>query len=242
MRDPWCIRLVIGLLVCVAVPLLVSPEPARAHKMYIFARFQAETIRGNVYFRGNTPAGGVTVEAFDPAGQKVGQTQTDEQGEFTLPIRPNGELRLIATTADGHAAEPFTLAVGEGAEEFPLVVPGPGEPQPGPSGSETPQSPQHRPAATPERKALEATIEAAVSRQVSPLRKQIAQFKREMQDQITFRDYVGGIGYILGLTGLAFYFLGVRRRGLRVTGPDAESEKVPSPRRAKARSPEKPDG
>ena len=129
---------------------------------------------------------------------------------------------------------------------------GPSEPQPEPSASETPQSPQHRPPATPGQKTLEATVEAAVSRQVSPLRKQISglqeqvqdqieEFKREMQDQITFRDYVGGIGYILGLTGLAFYFLGVRRRGLRVTGPDAESEKVPSPRPAKARSPEKPD-
>lgn len=253
MLDVRRIRVRTGLPICVVMALLLSPEPALAHKMYLFARFQAETIRGQVYFRGGTPAEGVTVEAFDPAGQNVGQTRTDEQGEFTLPVRSQGELKLMATTDDGHAAEPFTLKTAEPAEESPVVEPGPDENQPGPSTSETPQSSPHRSDAAPDRERLEAAIEAAVSRQLSPLRKQITelqrevrgqidQFKVQMQDQITFRDYVGGIGYIMGLMGLAFYILGVRRRSWRAAGSEAGSQRAPSGRPAEPGRPERPGG
>jgi nickel transport protein len=238
MRNVRCIRSPVGLAACVAVLLWLWPGPALAHKMYIFARFQAETARGRVYFRGNTPADGVTVEAFDPAGQKVGQTRTDAQGEFTLPLRSKDDVKLMAVTDDGHAAEPFVLRAAGGAGEFSVVDPGPNQSAPGPSTSETTQPPLHRPAATPDRKTLEAVVEAAVSRQVAPVREQLA----AMQDRITFRDYVGGIGYIVGLMGLAFYFLGVRRRGARAGGPNAEDEAVRSQRPAEAERPGGPGG
>lgn len=239
MPDSSCTRLRIGLPVCVAVALVLSAGPAFAHKMYLFARVEADTVRGKVYFRGGTPAEGVSVEALDAAGQEVGQTRTDDQGEFTLPVRSKGDLKLLAITDDGHAAEPFTLTAAEAGDGAPVVELGPDEPQPGPAPPETPQPLPDRSSATPDRKTLEATIEAAVSRQVSPLRKQIGQlpgevqgqiqqFKTEIQDQITFRDYVGGIGYIVGLAGLAFYFLGLRRRTSQAGGPKAEDERAPS--------------
>ena len=35
---------------------------------------------------------------------------------------------------------------------------------------------------------------------------------RQYEQRIRLRDVLGGIGYIVGMAGVAFYFLGVRRR------------------------------
>ncbi len=51
-------------------------------------------------------------------------------------------------------------------------------------------------------------VSSAVNKQVTPLRIQLEEFKEERR----FQDVLGGIGYLLGMAGIAFYFLGVRRR------------------------------
>ena len=47
-----------------------------------------------------------------------------------------------------------------------------------------------------------------LTRQITELRKQINRYEERKR----FHDVLGGIGYIVGLSGLAFYFLGVRRK------------------------------
>ncbi|NQU75435.1 MAG: hypothetical protein HQ546_03845 [Planctomycetes bacterium] len=54
---------------------------------------------------------------------------------------------------------------------------------------------------------LEDVISKAVSKQIRPLREQIDR----LEERIRLRDVLGGIGYILGITGIAFYFLGRRK-------------------------------
>ncbi len=48
---------------------------------------------------------------------------------------------------------------------------------------------------------LQKIVEKAVARQVKPLRKQIMQ----LQNSIRLHDVLGGLGYILGLTGLGMW-------------------------------------
>ncbi|MBK5965704.1 hypothetical protein CCR95_16830, partial [Thiocystis minor] len=50
--------------------------------------------------------------------------------------------------------------------------------------------------------ALIAAIDQAVARQVRPLREQLI----AAQDEVRLRDILGGLGYILGLTGLALWW------------------------------------
>ena len=73
---------------------------------------------------------------------------------------------------------------------------------------------------------IEAIIEAAVARHVGPLRQQIAAY----EDKIRWHDVLGGIGYIVGMTGLACYFLARRDRARRgaadgIAGETAEDGK-----------------
>ena len=53
---------------------------------------------------------------------------------------------------------------------------------------------------------------AELSKQIRVLRRQI----RESDERLRFRDILGGIGFILGLAGVAFY-MKARRRGAAVS-------------------------
>ncbi len=54
---------------------------------------------------------------------------------------------------------------------------------------------------------LQAAVERAVARQIRPLREQLDAY----EDKIRWHDALGGVGYIVGLAGLA-YGLAARRR------------------------------
>jgi nickel transport protein len=69
---------------------------------------------------------------------------------------------------------------------------------------------QRAPVPTAPDAALVAAVEAAVARQIRPLREELA----EARGQAAFRDVLGGIGYIVGLAGLLLWWRG-RGRGTR---------------------------
>jgi nickel transport protein len=51
-------------------------------------------------------------------------------------------------------------------------------------------------------------IERAVARQVGPLREQLAGY----EDTVRRHDVLGGLGYILGITGIACYLIARHNR------------------------------
>ncbi|HUX07599.1 MAG TPA: hypothetical protein VMX35_09835 [Acidobacteriota bacterium] len=60
----------------------------------------------------------------------------------------------------------------------------------------------------PDSEEIRSIVEAAVAQRIRPLVREI----RRLEEQVWLHDILGGIGYIAGLAGVAFYFLGVRRR------------------------------
>ena len=55
---------------------------------------------------------------------------------------------------------------------------------------------------------LEARIERAIARQIGPLREELANY----DDKVRWHDVLGGLGYILGITGLGCWLIERRRR------------------------------
>jgi nickel transport protein len=163
-------------LLTICLLLATFPATALAHQMNIYATVEGKTIRGEVYFRGRVPAQNVTVRATDAGGTEIGQTTTDERGNFALPAAGRGDYRLVAHSADGHSTEPFTLPAA-------LFV--------------------------------DDAADPADSRQVEALRAEIDLLREQViayQQRTRVRDVLGGIGWIVGLTGIAYYYLGVRRK------------------------------
>ncbi len=198
--------------------------PAEAHKLVVFAVVEDGTIRGEVYFRDGTPARSAAVTVAGPDDGPLGETTTDEQGKFTFPARFRCDHKLIADAGEGHRGE-FTVAADELPEGLPSYRSSearsgrlPGEGPPAASGGDAPEAtlpPDRQSVPGPDGENLKAEIEA-LGRQVAALRRDLDRYRSELRLQ----DVLGGVGYILGIMGLAFYFLGVRRKEKRAARSD----------------------
>lgn len=187
--------------------LLLAALPlasASAHKLRAFAYAEGAAINGSVYFSGHSPAQGAHIRVVDPAGVIVAETTSDAQGRFRAVAHERVDHRIVVDAGDGHHAE-YTVA----AAELPTSLPAPAvgsavsAATAGPSrsngGDVLPRT---------SNEALEAMIERAVARQVGPVREQLVSY----EDEVRWRDVLGGLGYILGITGLAVWLRSGRDR------------------------------
>ncbi|NLS95619.1 MAG: hypothetical protein GXX96_26090 [Planctomycetaceae bacterium] len=186
-------------------------ESAHAHSMNMFAYAEGGRIRGEVFARGGTPFIGAKITAYDPQGETLAETTTDDAGEFSLVPAKRCDWRLVAETDDGHRAE-YTVPSTELSADVAENEGKPIEPsQPAPeSGAAPPPPPTSESVAS----APPADENADLSRQVAALRRELNQLRVELR----WQDVIGGVGYILGLMGLTFYFLGVRKRDREAGG------------------------
>jgi len=192
----------------------VPGEQAQAHTMHLFAYAEAGKIRGEVFARGGSPIVGATITAYGPGGETLAETKTDDAGEFSLVPTKRCDWRLVAVAGDGHQAE-YTVPSEELPPDLPEDTGMPAAPAKSPSNTQTvaPALPDSESAAP----APPADGTAELSRQVSALRRELNQ----LRDELRWQDTIGGVGYILGLMGLTFYFLGVQKRNRNQTPPKA---------------------
>jgi len=188
-----------------AIATMFVGDTAYAHKLKLFATGEGREISGYVYFPGGGRAQGLTVTALAPDGSELGKAVTDAQGEFTIPAKFRCDHALVAETEDGHKAT-FLVEAAELDAGLSLL----GAAPPAEAGAQGPahsaaggEAPSH---VSEER--LRSLVDQAVREQVRPLREQLEGY----EERTRFRDVLGGIGYIVGATGLAFYFLGARRQ------------------------------
>ena len=199
------------LLAAVVLATVCYATPASAHKLFVFATVREKVIEGEVYFHGGDPAGNVTVTVVNPDGKTLGQTSADEEGKFTFEPRLRCDHKLVADAGLGHQAE-YTVE----ADELPLDLPSDSpsdSPREGEPKSPATSSHHHHhhhdvPTGSHGGDDLSADI-GALTQQIVALRKDVDQWNARLRVQ----DIVAGIGYIVGIMGLVYYFLGVRRKG-----------------------------
>ncbi|MFW6457127.1 MAG: hypothetical protein ACOC0A_02440 [Planctomycetota bacterium] len=175
------------------------PQQAEAHTMKIFASREDDAIRGFAYFPGGERAGGVEVSLEKKDGTEVESAKADDDGNFEF-AKTQGSVRyrVVAESSDGHRA---TFEV-DGQE--------PSEDEDGQQ-TEVDSSDEKFGAEKTggiRAKRLETIMGKVIERRIRPLREDIA----EAQSRTRFRDVLGGIGYILGLCGIAFYFMARKQK------------------------------
>lgn len=184
MRKPrQCLRL-IG--VAGLIGLLLPAQPAFAHRFKCFASAEGQTISGYCWMAGGVRPKDVPLLVHGPQGETVLKTATGQDGTFTFTAKHRMDHHIIAETM-GHRAEWVIKAA-----ELPAALP---------AGSAT-VADAAAPAPAAPAMATEAMIEAAVARQISPLREELASF----QDEVRIKDILGGLGWIVGLFGLAAWW------------------------------------
>lgn len=185
-----------GLLLALMVSLLM-PHLALAHKVLASAYVidsdaRSATIEGEIGLSdGTMAAAGIPVQVFAANGELLGETNTLDGGLFTYRTTQGGDLRFTANLSAGHITH-FILP----ADELPDQLKGVHGSNPQAQAA-TSLSPSTDDTIDPTR--LQHLINKAVADQIRPLRKDLARFKEEVR----WHDVLGGIGYILGLFGIA---------------------------------------
>lgn len=183
--------------------LFAMPLPAAAHKV-IFAVFKSgDVVEGELGFSNGDMSSGATIEAFDSAGNKIGEAVTDADGFFVYTPTEAITHVFKADMGAGHVAEAEMTAndiadiLGVAAAEETIAV-GTQSAAPTATGNVTVAS-----LSSEERLA----IAEAVRDEMRPLRRELAAY-REKND---LQTVLGGLGYIFGLFGLYFYIAARRR-------------------------------
>ncbi len=185
--------------------ILLTSLPGYAHKIRIFAWEEGGIITAEVKFSGGKVAQNAIITVASKQGhQELLKGKTDSQGKFSFPIpqtarENNYDLEIIVDSGDGHKNS--WLLNASDYLELPENVPPPplvAEPPP-PQNLQSTQSSQ----TYINEEQLRQIIESALDKKLAPIKRSLA---RQQDKKPSLQDILGGIGYILGLAGIAAYF------------------------------------
>jgi nickel transport protein len=189
---------------CAVVGLvLLAAATARAHRVNIFAWVEGDTIFVECKFPDGTKVHEGVIRVLDSAGKELLNGKTNDRGEFSFKIPKPDDLNIVLDAGMGHRADwPLSkqdlMAAGSVTETLSTS---PSAPKTG-----APQLVAKEPAsvgASPLPAGIDQAIAKALDKKLAPMMKMLA----EMHEQkVRLTDVLGGIGYIIGLVGVAAYF------------------------------------
>lgn len=174
------------MLLLAALPL----QTALAHKLKVFATAEGRTIEGYVYFPGGGRGRNLQVLFLGPDGTRLGETVADTDGRFRYEAASAVDHRVVVDSGDGHRGE-FLVRAAELGGAPPASA---GSAPATTAVEDIPDAPAGAADA-----ALEQLVDRAVARHVRPLREQLEGY----EEKVRLHDVLGGLGWILGLFGLA---------------------------------------
>ena len=187
------------------LPWMVSS--ASAHRVNVFAWVEGDTIYVEGKFAGGKKVNAGEIVVMDPRGVELLSGLTYAQGEFSFKVPKQTDLKIVLSAGQGHQGE-WIIRADEISNLPSKTVPGTSIETAAQSirkeaGSETTTD---RKTVVPETaispEELEAIIESVVDRKLKPITGMLTEMR---QDGPSLRDIFAGIGYILGLVGIAAY-------------------------------------
>ncbi len=171
---------------CLALLCCLLGNRLWAHRVNVFASVAADgVVAGQVYFSGGGRPAGATVLLLADEVEHA-RTTTDTDGRFRFAAVEPGTYEVVVELADGHRA-----SCRIEADEFGGHTPA--------TASTGHQAPSGDPAAAPATgRAPDPDAPERLVAQVRALRADI----HALDKRIRLQDVLGGLGYILGLTGL----------------------------------------
>lgn len=187
--------------------LFIMVDLAQAHRVNVFAWVEGDTIKVESKFSGGKKVKAGKVVVLDPLGVELLAGTTNDQGQFSFKVPQQTDLRIMIMAGQGHQGE-WTVRKAELqglAAETEAAVDSPGKTASGQTGIAAKISTEESTAAPdsniqPEE--LEAVIETVLDRKLQPITRMLAEMRQEGPG---ISDIFGGIGYILGLVGIALY-------------------------------------
>ena len=223
--------------VVLAAFILGTTASALAHRVNIFAWTEGNEVVAECGFNGGNKVKQGQVVVFDAAtGAKLAEGRTDDYGVYRFSVSAEGKahgVRIVIKAGEGHqnewtveAAElsgiqPQAAAAPSGAAPAttattataPAAATAVGTTTSATTSAQVPTTKKTEKTA-PQQTAnisaeeLQAIVNAALDVKLGPIRKELAEMRVARPG---FSEIFGGIGWLVGLAGIALYFKG--RRG-----------------------------
>jgi len=233
MRRTTPFSTLLGLTALTLALCLLCPLAALAHKVSVFAYVDGPDIVIDAFYSKSNKVnhGKITVQNA-ATGEEYLRATTDENGALTIPvpakaIAAKADLRVLLVAGEGHQnevlvtaseyaglmalAQPVATAAKAPAtaQAAPRTAAGPAKPAKAPdlAAQRAPQpAPQLDEAALA--RIVEQAVERAVDARMAPVKRLLLESARQGPGPT---EIIGGIGYIVGLFGVAA-FLSARRK------------------------------
>lgn len=173
---------------------MLWPVSAAAHRVNIFAWVEGDMVHTQSKFRGGKRVKMGEVVVYDQDGKPLLSGKTDDQGEFSFKIPGKMSMKMVIKAGMGHQGE-WTLPLeelsgvsGSTAEPATAVM----------KTSETPDTAK----SGINSEEFRRMVEKILDQKLKPVIGLLVETRKEGP---TLSDILGGIGYILGLMGLAAY-------------------------------------
>ncbi len=208
------------ILLQLTLPLLLivlSSLPGHAHKVRIFAWEESGIINTEVKFSGGRPAKNAQISVTSIRDMKELLTGiTDSNGMFSFPIpdtatKNHYNLEISVNSGDGHKNSWLLNAA-----DYLKITENTHQQQPAPSSPTSLQAAQQAPPeqqkstlVVVDQEQLSQIIESALDKKLGPIKRSLA---KQQGKKTSLQDILGGVGYILGLAGIAAYFKSQKKR------------------------------
>lgn len=181
--------------------IIMMDVSAFAHKVNVFAYVEGGKIYTESYFNDGKKCIDSKIEVFDNQGNKLLEGLTDKEGEFSFEVPLEDEnLKIVLTASMGHRAE-YSISADEIRGSVGLIK---GE-------NEEPVSIVFPETSSVDLKEIQSIIEDTLDEKLKPIMREIIEIKKSQEDRISPTEIIGGIGYIIGIFGIAAYFLSRKR-------------------------------
>ena len=189
-----------------ALPLMV--DSASAHRVNVFAWVDGDTVYVESKFSGGKKVKAGKVVVMDPQGFELLSGFTNDQGEYSFTVPKQSDLRVIIMAGQGHQGE-WTVrktelqgltSVTTTNTKGSINVSSGQESNVGNTSSDFEIAASSK-NIDPEE--LEAIIETVLDRKLQPVTRMLTDMRQAERPGV--RDIFAGIGYILGLVGIAVY-------------------------------------
>ena len=194
--------------------LLVAVGSAWAHGVNVFAWVEGDTVYVQGKFASGKKVKGGKIVVMDSQGNELQSGLTNDQGEYSFKTPKRTDLKIVLIAGPGHQAQwtipaaeikgspSGTDAIGNTAAASQL---------PNSTDKSRPFTGVDQETSTPELRLQEfkAVIETVLDKKLKPITKMLADAQHKGS---TVEDIFAGLGYIMGLVGIAAYVKSRKKR------------------------------
>lgn len=191
--------------------LAVFDNVAFAHKVMIFAWVEGDTIYTQSKFSGGKKVNGGKIVVLDLSKKKLLEGVTDEKGEFSFKIPKTTDLKIVLDASMGHKAEwnvPSEEILAAMATHAESKIENSVSQSSNSEIKFVPKKPAIK-ATNLEKREIQKMINNSLDIKLAPIANMLITLSNP-KPKMT--EIIGGVGYIVGIVGVALYCLNRRKK------------------------------